>query len=68
MKALEERRKKLLARYPQWRNMTLYEGFAFKAAQCPDCVFFVVEGKYCTYAEVLKEADKANTNRPTLLT
>jgi len=58
MKALEERRKKLLARYPQWRNMTLYEGFAFKAAQCPDRVFFVVEGKYCTYAEVLKEADR----------
>ena len=58
MKALEERRKEFMTRYPQWWNMTLYQGFAFKAAQCPDRVFFVVEGKYYTYAEVLKEADR----------
>ena len=57
MKALEERRKDLMASYPVWKKMTLYQGLASKAAECPNHVFLLVEGRRYTYGEVLREAD-----------
>ena len=44
MKALEERRKDLMASYPVWKKMTLYQGLASKAAECPNHVFLLAEG------------------------
>ena len=58
MKALEERRKDLMASYPVWKKMTLYQGLASKAAECPNHVFLLVEGRRYTYGEVLREADR----------
>ena len=58
MKALEERRKDLMASYPVWKKMTLYQGLASKAAECPNHVFLLVEGRGYTYGEVLREADR----------
>lgn len=60
MKALKERRKEFIARYPVWKKMTLYEGFASKAVQYPDHLFFAGEGINYTYGEVLREADRAS--------
>lgn len=60
MKALEERRKELLARCPQWKKRTLYQGFALKAAGCPERVFLSVEGRNHTYGEILREADRVS--------
>ena len=54
MKALEERRKDLMASYPVWKKMTLYQGLASKAAECPNHVFLLVEGRRYTYGEVLR--------------
>lgn len=59
MKALEERRKEMLARCPGWKKMTLYQGFASRAAACPESVFFAEQGKCYTYGEILREADRA---------
>ena len=58
MKALEERRKDLLARFPVWKKMTLYQGLASKAAEGPERVFLLEEGREFTYGEVLGEADR----------
>ncbi len=60
MKALEERRKEFLARCPQWTKITLYQGFALKAAACPERNFLIAEGKCSTYGEILREVGRVS--------